>query len=58
MPKKTTHRSFSLPANQKHCPVDKQTGPSVQTLNFLRAFARNYHTDMQLPQGIQGIILG
>ncbi|MEG0039900.1 MULTISPECIES: hypothetical protein [Bacteroides] len=58
MSKKTTHRSSSLPINQKHSPGNKQTGPSAQTLNFLRAFARNYHTDMQLPQGIQGIILG
>ena len=32
--------------------------PSGKTLDFLRNLARNYRTVPQLPQGLQGIILG
>ena len=32
--------------------------PSEKTLAFLRSFARNYRVEPQLPQGLQGIILG
>ena len=32
--------------------------PSEKTLVFLRGFARNYRVEPQLPQGLQGIILG
>lgn len=36
----------------------KLPSPSEQTLAFLRSFASNYHAEMQLPQGLQGIMLG
>ena len=32
--------------------------PSEKTLDFLRSLARNYRIVTQLPQGLQGIILG
>ena len=32
--------------------------PSEKTLDFLRSLARNYRIVSQLPQGLQGIILG
>ncbi len=45
-------RGFTVPASGK-CPK-----PSEKTLAFLRSFARNYRVEPQLPQGLQGIILG
>lgn len=35
-----------------------QPQPSEKTLAFLRGFARNYRVELQLPPGLQGIILG
>nr|WP_321372997.1 hypothetical protein [uncultured Bacteroides sp.] len=32
--------------------------PSLQTLTFLKMFARNYHVEPSMPDGLQGIILG
>ena len=32
--------------------------PSKETLTFLKLFARNYHVEPLMPEGLQGIILG
>nr|WP_321518676.1 hypothetical protein [uncultured Bacteroides sp.] len=32
--------------------------PGTETLNFLKLFARNYHVEPLMPEGLQGIILG
>jgi len=32
--------------------------PGKETLNFLKLFARNYHVEPSMPEGLQGIILG
>ena len=36
----------------------ERSQPSEKTLDFLRSLARNYRIVTQLPQGLQGIILG
>lgn len=58
MNKKTTHLFTLLPLEKKQPSTAKQLCPSESTLAFLRAFASNYHVEMQLPEGLQGIILG
>lgn len=35
-----------------------ETSPSIQTLTFLKMFARNYQVEPSMPEGLQGIILG
>ena len=61
MDKKTTP-SFSSssmkPQSSDKALPDGHPQPSVKTLDFLRNLARNYRTVPQLPQGLQGIILG
>jgi len=32
--------------------------PRTETLTFLKLFARNYHVEPSMPEGLQGIILG
>ena len=61
MDKKTTP-SFSSSSVKPRTSDDTISGerpqPSGKTLDFLRNLARNYRTVPQLPQGLQGIILG
>ena len=61
MDKKTTP-SFSSSSVKPRTSDDTISGerpqPSEKTLDFLRNLARNYRTVPQLPQGLQGIILG
>lgn len=61
MNKKTTP-SLSSSSIKSHNSVRSVVGghpqPSEKTLAFLRGFARNYWVEPQLPQGLQGIILG
>ena len=61
MDKKTTP-SFSSSSVKPRTSDDTISGerpqPSEKTLDFLRNLARNYRTMPQLPQGLQGIILG
>ena len=61
MDKKTTP-SFSSSSVKPRTSDDTISGecphPSEKTLDFLRSLARNYRTVTQLPQGLQGIILG
>ena len=61
MDKKTTP-SFSSSSVKPRTSDDTISGerphPSEKTLDFLRSLARNYRTVPQLPQGLQGIILG
>lgn len=44
--------------SQKNSVESKRPRVSEQTLAFLRSFAGNYYVEQQLPQGLQGIILG
>ncbi|WP_291529663.1 hypothetical protein [Bacteroides sp. UBA939] len=61
MDKKITP-SFSSSSAKPHEPGNMASGecpqPSAKTLALLRSFARNYRAIPQLPQGLQGIILG
>ena len=61
MDKKTTP-SFSSSSVKPRTSDDTISGerpqPSEKTLYFLRSLARNYRAVSQLPQGLQGIILG
>ena len=61
MDKKTTP-SFSSssvkPGSADNALPDGHPQPSGKTLDFLRSLARNYRIVTQLPQGLQGIILG
>lgn len=57
MDKKTTPSHQQCP-KEKHLPETKRLRVSEQTLVFLRSFASNYYVEQQLPQGLQGIILG
>ena len=61
MDKKTTP-SFSSssvkPRSSDNVLPDGHPQPSGKTLDFLRSLARNYRIVTQLPQGLQGIILG
>lgn len=57
MNKKTTSSHQQSPKD-KHSPEIKKLRVSEQTLAFLRSFASNYYVEQQLPQGLQGIILG
>lgn len=61
MDKKTTP-SFSSssvkPRSADNALPDGHPQPSGKTLDFLRNLARNYRAVPQLPQGLQGIILG
>lgn len=61
MNKKTTP-SFTASSNKPRSSAasafNEQPHPSEKTLAFLRSFARNYRAEPQLPQGLQGIILG
>ncbi|MCD7940340.1 MAG: hypothetical protein LUH50_09920 [Bacteroides intestinalis] len=61
MDKKTTP-SFSSSSVKPRTSDDTISGegpqPSEKTLDFLRSLARNYRAVSQLPQGLQGIILG
>ena len=57
MNKKTTPSHQQCP-EEKHLPESKRLRASEQTLAFLRSFASNYYVEQQLPQGLQGIILG
>jgi len=61
MNKKTTP-SFPDSSVKPHSSVNPVSGGQPQlsekTLAFLRSFARNYRVEPQLPQGLQGIILG
>ena len=61
MDKKTTP-SFSSssvkPRSADNALPDGHPQPSEKTLDFLRSLARNYRAVSQLPQGLQGIILG
>ena len=61
MDKKTTP-SFSSssvkPGSADNALPDGHPQPSGKTLDFLRSLARNYRAVSQLPQGLQGIILG
>ena len=61
MDKKTTP-SFSSssvkPGSADNALPDGHPQPSGKTLDFLRSLARNYRIVSQLPQGLQGIILG
>ena len=61
MDKKTTP-SFSSSSVKPRTSDDTISGerpqPSEKTLAFLRSLARNYRAVSQLPQGLQGIILG
>ena len=61
MDKKTTP-SFSSssvkPRSADNALPDGHPQPSGKTLDFLRSLARNYRTVSQLPQSLQGIILG
>ena len=54
---KITTPSKSVNAKQKEVNA-KTPKVSEKTLNFLRAFASNYRVEHELPQGLQGIILG
>ena len=61
MDKKTTpsFASSSVKVRSSAAPVSgERPQPSEKTLAFLRSFARNYRVEPQLPQGLQGIILG
>lgn len=59
---KTTTPSFTSSFNKPNDSGNATSGecpqPSGRTLAFLRSFARNYRVIPQLPQGLQGIILG
>ena len=61
MDKKTTP-SFSSSSVKPRTSDDTISGerpqPSEKTLDFLRSLVRNYRAVSQLPQGLQGIILG
>lgn len=57
MNKKLLPLISSVP-KKKHLPESKRLRVSEQTLAFLRSFASNYYVEQQLPQGLQGIILG
>ena len=61
MDKKTTP-SFSSSSVKPRTSDDTISGdrpqPSEKPLDFLRSLARNYRAVSQLPQGLQGIILG
>ena len=60
MDKKTTP-SFSSsvkPRTSDDTISGERPQPSEKTLDFLRSLARNYRAVSQLPQGLQGIILG
>ena len=57
MDKKTTPLSSAGP-KEKNSAESKRPRVSEQTLVFLRSFAGNYYVEQQLPQGLQGIILG
>ena len=57
MDKKTTP-SFSSSSVKPRSADNALPQPSGKTLDFLRNLARNYRTVPQLPQGLQGIILG
>lgn len=57
MNKKNTPTHLRLAEGKRPLP-DKHFRPSEQTLAFIRSFARNYYVEPQLPQGLQGIILG
>ena len=54
---KITTPSKSVNTKQKPS-GNKRPKVSEKTLNFLRAFASNYCVERELPQGLQGIILG
>lgn len=61
MDKKTTPSfpsSSVKPRSADNALPDGHPQPSGKTLDFLRNLARNYRTVPQLPQGLQGIILG
>ena len=61
MNKKTTpsFASSSVKVRSSAAPVSgERPQPCEKTLAFLRSFARNYRVEPQLPQGLQGIILG
>ncbi|WP_353329836.1 hypothetical protein [Bacteroides sedimenti] len=32
--------------------------PGKRTIDFLKQFARNYHVEPTMPQGLQGVFLG
>ena len=57
MNKKTTS-SHQQSSKDKRSSTIKMPRVSEQTLAFLRSFASNYYVEQQLPQGLQGIILG
>ena len=57
MNKKTTPSHQQCP-KEKNSVESKRPRVSEQTLAFLRSFAGTYYVEQQLPQGLQGIILG
>ncbi|WP_291587077.1 hypothetical protein [Bacteroides sp.] len=58
MNKKTTPSHHQQCPKEKNSVESKRPRVSEQTLAFLRSFAGNYYVEQQLPQGLQGIILG
>jgi len=56
--KRKTTLNLSGKAEKKEESIVGHPRPSEQTLTFLRYFARNCHIELQLPQGLQEIIVG
>jgi len=57
--KYTITQTISQQNKDKKVIKEKSTQhPSTETLTFLKLFARNYHVEPSMPEGLQGIILG
>lgn len=57
--KSNSTQTITQQKREKQVNKEKNTlRPSAGTVTFLKLFARNYHVEPSMPEGLQGIILG
>jgi hypothetical protein len=54
----TTQTNSQQKKNKQAIKSKNELCPAAETLTFLKLFARNYHVEPSMPEGLQGIILG
>jgi hypothetical protein len=54
----TTQTTSQQKKNKQAIKSKNALCPTTKTLTFLKLFARNYHVEPSMPEGLQGIILG
>jgi len=53
----STPKDFQNKKNERNLKEKGKPHPSKETLTFLKLFARNYHVEQSMPEGLQDIIL-